>query len=61
MPSRRMVVCTSAEVVTNCVAQMEALNTTEPLSDGYNVQAQLANDYLKNSVNKWLAWIKWEP
>ena len=56
-----MVVCTSAEVVTNCVAQMEALNTTEPLSDGYNVQAQLANDYLKNSVNKWLAWIKWEP
>ena len=38
-----MVVCTSAEVV-NCVAQIGALNSVEPLSDGYTVQAQSAND-----------------
>ena len=38
-----VVVCTSAEV-TNCIAQMGALNTAEPLSDGYTVQVQSAND-----------------
>ena len=38
-----VVVCTSAEVV-SCVAQMGALNPTEPLSDGYTVQVQSAND-----------------
>ena len=37
-------VCKSAEVVATYVAQMGALNTTEPLSDGYTVQAQSAND-----------------
>ena len=65
-----MVVCTSAEATTNCVAQMGAVNTAEPLkclvgewlsvraqnmaeplSDGYTVQAQSANDWLKNSVS----------
>ena len=39
-----MVVCTSAEVVANCIAQIGALNTIEPLSDGYTVQAQSTND-----------------
>ena len=37
-------VSTSAEVTSNCVAQMGALNTAEPLSDDYTVQAQSAND-----------------
>ena len=36
-----VVVCTSAEVIANRVAQMRTLNTAEPLSDGYTVQAQL--------------------
>ena len=44
VPSRGVVVCTSGEVIANCVAQMGALNTAEPLSDSYTVQAQLAND-----------------
>ena len=46
-----MVVCTSAEV-TNCVAQMGALNTAGPLIGGYTVREQSANDSPKNSVNK---------
>ena len=45
-------VCTSAEVIANFVAQMGALNTAEPLSDGHTVQAQSLNDYLNNLVNK---------
>ena len=49
-----MVVCTSIEATVNCVAQMGALNTAEPLSDGYTVQAQSANDWLKNSVDQGL-------
>ena len=44
MPSQWVVVCTSAEAIGNCVAQMGALNKTDPLSDGYAVQAQSAND-----------------
>ena len=43
VPSWLVVVCTSAEHA-NCVAQMGALNMAEPLSDGYTVQAQSAND-----------------
>ena len=43
MPSWWVVVCTSAEIG-NCVAQMGDLNTAEPLSDGYIVQVQSAND-----------------
>ena len=35
----------SAEVtVVNCVAQMRALNTAGPQSDGYTVQAQSVNN-----------------
>ena len=40
----------SAEVA-NCVAQMVALNTTEPLSDGYTTQAQSANDWPTNVLS----------
>ena len=47
-----MDVCTRAEAIVNCVAQIRALNKTEPLSDGCTVQAQSANDQLKNLVNK---------
>ena len=43
VPSWLVVACTSAEHA-NCVAQMGALNMAEPLSDGYTVQAQSAND-----------------
>ena len=42
MTKRWVVACTSTEVIANCVAQMGALNTTEPLSDGYTVQVQSA-------------------
>ena len=38
------VVCTSAEVIANCAAQMGALNTAEPLTDGYTVPAHSVND-----------------
>ena len=41
MSSCLVVVCTSAEVIANRVAQMRTLNTAEPLSDGYTAQAQL--------------------
>ena len=44
MPNRCVVVCTSAEVISNCGAQMGALNTAEPLSDGCTVQAQSGDD-----------------
>ena len=44
VPSWWVTFSTSAEVIANCVAQMGALNTAEPLSDGYTVQAQSAND-----------------
>ena len=37
MPSQWVVVCLSAELVANCVVQMGALDTAEPLSDGYTV------------------------
>ena len=37
-------VCTNTEVTGNCVAQMGALNTAEPLSGGYTVQVQSVND-----------------
>ena len=43
VPSWWVVVCTSAKVA-NCIAQMGALNMTGPLSDGYAVQVQSAND-----------------
>ena len=43
LPTWLVVVCTSAEHA-NCVAQMGPLNMAEPLSDGYIVQAQSAND-----------------
>ena len=43
------------EVIANCIGQMGALSTAEPLTDGYTVQAQSAND------NKWLVSFKWEP
>ena len=59
VPSWWVAVCTSAEIA-YCAVQLGAVNTAEPLSDSYTVQAQSANDKLKNSVNKWLAWLKWE-
>ena len=39
-----MAVCTSAEVVATCVAQIGALNTAETLSYGYTIQAQSENN-----------------
>ena len=51
MPIWGVVVCTSAKFA-NCVAQIGALNTIGPLSNGYTVRAQSENDYPKNSVNK---------
>ena len=44
MPSWWVVVCTSAKVVATSVAQMGALNMAGPLSNGYTVQVQSAND-----------------
>ena len=44
VPSWWVVVCASAEEVATFVVQMGALNMTGPLSNGYAVQVQSAND-----------------
>ena len=52
-----VVVCTSAEVIANCIAQIGALNTAEPLSDGYTVQAQhgdIEHSQWMTSLRIWL-------
>ena len=57
VPSWWVVVCTSAEVIANCVAQIGALNTAEPLSDGYTVQAQhgdIEHSQWMTSLRIWL-------
>ena len=44
VPGWCVVICMSAEATSHCVAQKGALSTAKPLSDGYIVQAESAND-----------------